>query len=733
MKLDPIYSEQEVEILDVKKTIKFGFDENAQQMIFKMFSKNIYSNPIGSVVREITSNCFDSHIEANVTDPVILKLTNVNNQQYISFIDVGVGMSPERVEKQYASAFSSTKRNDNYQIGGFGVGSMSLLAYAESYFLTTIYNGVEYVYNIRKGTNQPEADLLSKHKTTKRNGSIVKLPIRGNDVHVFEKEILRQLYYFENVIFEGFSGTVKNEYRIIEGKNFLYRGKDQNQYAHICLGRVAYPIDFSVLEDNSGSFYSGDWNVPVAIKMNIGEINVTVSREAIDYTEATKKLIKKKLLAIKTELICMLEVQYEKLETLEDFYRMENNPSNLFLTKDETINIGCLTDHRQPVVLMFNALDIPCQNEVVQLFYDVSMLGKKGRRDRTWDKSVKSIANENVYFLNKDEAQPSKKNAFMKHTYKYFYTIKRSTFSISQLKLLVKKLTNETVCADSKIVFKQFRELVKEVFKLVEKNVKKYESITVPDGFKVNSGRTYDPNYELPVTFDGKHNFNKERMKMSGLENTKATLYYGDLSDESMMQQYSALYRAFFVPKYEFKFRIGDGDYRGFPIRFIMVSKSNLRYITELKNAKPMIEFEKVLVRKREAVIKQIEKEMFLSRYNMQNELFMNEKVFSAVDKDYAKKVKALKDMYKSYAKVATYNVTTSKDNLLLSILKIDRSQVNYKGHDLFAAIETTTEKNGMLAYVRIHKNFDPTDKKSHYGEKEIDNILQLFKLAYVK
>jgi sensor histidine kinase regulating citrate/malate metabolism len=109
MKLEAIYSDQEVETLDAQKTIKFGFDKNAQQMIFSMFSRNIYSNPIGSVVREITSNCFDSHVEANVSDPVILKLTNENNQHYISFIDVGVGISPERMATQYASGFFLNK------------------------------------------------------------------------------------------------------------------------------------------------------------------------------------------------------------------------------------------------------------------------------------------------------------------------------------------------------------------------------------------------------------------------------------------------------------------------------------------------------------------------------------------------------------------------------------------------------------------------------------------------
>ena len=68
-----------------------SLDENSKTMIFQILSKGIYSNPIGSVVREITSNCFDSHVEAGVDLPVRIRLSldKMTNTQYISFIDYG--------------------------------------------------------------------------------------------------------------------------------------------------------------------------------------------------------------------------------------------------------------------------------------------------------------------------------------------------------------------------------------------------------------------------------------------------------------------------------------------------------------------------------------------------------------------------------------------------------------------------------------------------------------------
>lgn len=731
MELKVAYNDQEIETLGVAKSKNFGFSKDAEEMIFTMFTKNIYSNPIGSVVREITSNCFDSHKEANVTDPVIVKLSNENNQYYISFIDVGVGMSPDRMTNVYAQYFNSTKRNDNNQIGGFGIGGKTPLAYGESFFLTTNFNGQRYLYSIRKGKTSPVLDLLEKKRTTERNGTTIKIPVKGNDVHVFEREILRQLYYFENIIFEGFSGTVKNNYQIIEGKNFLYRGRDQNQYAHICLGRVAYPIDFTVLDDNlSGDFYADEWQIPVAIKLNIGDINVVASREAIDYTEATKKLIKKKLLAIKAELNAMLDIQHAKLNSLAEYYRLEGNAAMLILSKDEMIDISCLREYKKVVFEKYNALNVPIRGEVISDFYLISMLGKKGRRDNTWDKSLKTVATENVLFLSDGEDMPRKKNAYLKKTHKHFYAIRRHKLTIGQLKTLVKRLTNNNITVDNKIVFKQFRELQKEVYALVECNVKKYASITVPDGFKVISN-TYDPNYELPVSYNAKYGFTKERIKMSALQTSKATLYYSDITNEDQMQIYVKAYEALFKPEDESMFRLGYNDYRGYPIRFIMVSKSNLKYIKELKNAKPMIEFEKVLMRKRDVVMKQIERNMFLTRFNDQNELFLNHKLFGVVDTDYAKKLIKLKALYGKYYAVKTHDITVDENSLLLKFMKIDYSRINYNGHELFAAVEKTSEKNSMLGYVRIHDDFDPNNKD--YTEKEISDILKLIKLVYVK
>ena len=134
----------------VNKSIDFGIDKKNIGILFRGFSDTLYSNKIGSIVREVTSNCFDSHREAGIKDDVVITmvpadpLTGKNGK--ISFQDVGVGLSPERIKDIYSKYFSSTKRDTNDEIGGFGIGAKSPLAYTDVFEVNTIHGGILYSY-----------------------------------------------------------------------------------------------------------------------------------------------------------------------------------------------------------------------------------------------------------------------------------------------------------------------------------------------------------------------------------------------------------------------------------------------------------------------------------------------------------------------------------------------------------------------------------------------------------
>jgi hypothetical protein len=294
-------------------TLDAGINQASFGFLFEMLSKSLYSNPIGSIIREITSNCFDSHKEAKIDLPVMIKKTYDYDEEsdFISFIDYGVGLSPYRIKTIYMNWFSSTKRETNDLIGGFGLGSKSPLSYQDLFYINTVSNEVtlldndakvpycnklrtiklrentEYQYVFHKGESKPQLDLLSKQITTKHKGTEIKLAIKSGDTYKFQSEIGKQLCYFDNVYVEGFG--VNNIYKIYEGKYFKYRNVNQyNDEFHIILGKVSYPIDWEQIGMKP-------IEIEVGVKFEVGEIDVTPSRESLRYTEETKAIVKERI------------------------------------------------------------------------------------------------------------------------------------------------------------------------------------------------------------------------------------------------------------------------------------------------------------------------------------------------------------------------------------------------------------------------------------------------------
>ena len=315
-----------------------SIDPKNIEHIITILSSNLYSNPEESFLRETVSNAWDAQVEANNTkDPIILSFKEGNDyleDTTIAIRDFGTGISPERFKEVYLNIGSSTKRQSNEFIGGFGIGKFSALAVSDTVHITSFYEGKEYYYLMVKNGSKINIDLVNTAPTDQPNGVEVKIQVsrfKGESIY----KSIPVLSYIPNLYIhkEGdYKAKDFNERVITKYKNFNVCNTVNR--THILLGNILYRIDkykFPILTREVEIILEN-----IAIKFEIGELTVTPNREDILYTDETIAKINEKINAV--------------MEEIEEIFKQQNNKdfSNiieywLYLNSAKKIILGDFT------------------------------------------------------------------------------------------------------------------------------------------------------------------------------------------------------------------------------------------------------------------------------------------------------------------------------------------------------------------------------------------------------
>ena len=102
-------------------SIGMSLDLDSAQILMQMLSKNLYSDSIGSTVRECASNALDSHRRAGVDKPIVVSFKpNASNNYEFSVEDFGIGLDADDVRNNISKYGKSTKRNSANELGMMG-------------------------------------------------------------------------------------------------------------------------------------------------------------------------------------------------------------------------------------------------------------------------------------------------------------------------------------------------------------------------------------------------------------------------------------------------------------------------------------------------------------------------------------------------------------------------------------------------------------------------------------
>ena len=310
-------------------TVEMSLDLDSAQVLMQMLSKSLYSDAIGSTVRECASNALDSHRRAGVTDPIIVGLQQTGGSSSWEFTveDFGIGLDADDVENIISKYGKSTKRNSTTELGMMGLGFKAPLAYSSSFYFTCRKNGVERKYMMYEGEETNSIDLLYERPTAERNGVKITIPVRYIDSYDFKNKIKEQLAYFESVYFNV--DGIDNNFKIHRAEHYQVSELCNDSYIHVCLDNVYYPLDltkFDLTDKKGNTFKRLGGNIGLRFSLTDG-LFPTPNRESLRYTQEAKQIIKNKIELIADELMVKYNtsiVDTDDVRAVIDYYSNKN-------------------------------------------------------------------------------------------------------------------------------------------------------------------------------------------------------------------------------------------------------------------------------------------------------------------------------------------------------------------------------------------------------------------------
>lgn len=331
-----------------QETVKMSLDLDSAQVLMQMLSKNLYSDSIGSTIRECASNALDSHRRVGSDKPIIVSFKRNNQADTYEFAveDFGIGLDADDVVNIISKYGKSTKRNSNTELGMMGLGFKAPLAYSSSFYFVARKDGMERKYMMYEGEDTNSIDLLYERATDEPNGVKVIVPVSYSDRYNFNNKIKEQLAYFENVYFDVDSmgsWSIDNNFTIHRAEHFQYSSLAQNSDMHLCLDNVSYPIDWDKLSISR-------INLKLALRFSLSDgLFPTPNREAIRYTQEAKETILKKIATVADVFMNKFNeaiTTQSDIKSIMHFYSKNNKYiKSWYRGTDEEICIDHLVEH----------------------------------------------------------------------------------------------------------------------------------------------------------------------------------------------------------------------------------------------------------------------------------------------------------------------------------------------------------------------------------------------------
>lgn len=171
-----------------------AFDIGDKALIMDILRGKMYSNPIYTIAQEIMSNARDAHREVGKHDvPIVVTLPTPLDPAF-KIRDFGPSITPDRMANVFIKYGNSTKRENDIETGGFGLGAKSPFSYTDMFTVVSITteNGqnilreyIAYIDESRIGA----MSCVKEEITTEEQGTCIIVTAKAGDSHKFESAV----------------------------------------------------------------------------------------------------------------------------------------------------------------------------------------------------------------------------------------------------------------------------------------------------------------------------------------------------------------------------------------------------------------------------------------------------------------------------------------------------------------------------------------------------------------
>lgn len=349
---------------------KFTLAENSA--LFDILCNKIYSNKVRAVIRELTCNAIDSHIEAGQTRRVEIKLPQRSGDEFY-IQDFGTGLSKEQCLKLYVTYGMSTKTETNDAVGFMGIGSKSFWSVTNMATIVSVKDGLKHTLVCSKDKEGNQViNCMSGNGVPTSDPNGVKISfIVNSDSHRYREEALQTFKNFDpkhmpydvinSKVFEAMPFEAQYQ------KDNLYKFKIETSYysstkIEAVMGGVTYPVDTSYIKDDIlGKKYN------VVLYFNIGDLSVNAGRESLKYTDETIANINDKLQQVFDDICKSLEKKLQAASSNLDKIIVVNQSGDMghFMAKikanKSSLDYAGILKEAEKIIL--EDIDVKCLNK----------------------------------------------------------------------------------------------------------------------------------------------------------------------------------------------------------------------------------------------------------------------------------------------------------------------------------------------------------------------------------